>query len=66
MVERQNLNPICGGHDNRRPIALYDYQATRAGTHAANFLQGFSGYLQVDGYTGYQVKIDLKYAQPFS
>jgi hypothetical protein len=32
---------------------LYDYQATRAGTHAANFLQGFSGHLQVDGYAGY-------------
>jgi hypothetical protein len=32
---------------------LYDYQATRASTHAANFLQGFSGYLQVDGYAGY-------------
>jgi hypothetical protein len=32
---------------------LYDCQATRAGTHAANFLQGFSGHLQVDGYAGY-------------
>jgi len=42
-----------GAHDNRCPIVLYDYQATRAGTHAANFLQGFSGHLQVDGYAGY-------------
>ena len=42
-----------GGHDNQRPVVLYDYQATRAGTHAANFLQGFSGHLQVDGYAGY-------------
>jgi len=42
-----------GSHDNQRPVVLYDYQATRAGTHAANFLQGFSGHLQVDGYAGY-------------
>jgi hypothetical protein len=39
--------------DNLCPVVLYDYQATRASTHAANFLQGFSGYLQVDGYAGY-------------
>ncbi|CAB5504675.1 Mobile element protein [Bathymodiolus azoricus thioautotrophic gill symbiont] len=42
-----------GSHDNQRPVVLYDCQATRAGTHAANFLQGFSGHLQVDGYAGY-------------
>ena len=35
------------------PIVLYEYQATRAGLHAKNFLQGFSGYLQVDGFAGY-------------
>jgi len=42
-----------GGHESARPIVLYNYQATRAGAHAANFLQGFSGHLQVDGYAGY-------------
>ena len=42
-----------GGHESEHPIVLYDYQATRAGAHAANFLQGFSGHLQVDGYAGY-------------
>ncbi|TXL21503.1 IS66 family transposase, partial [Methylococcaceae bacterium HT5] len=39
-----------GGHESEHPIVLYEYQATRAGAHAANFLQGFSGHLQVDGY----------------
>lgn len=34
-------------------IILYDYQTTRAGKHAANFLSEFSGYLHVDGYAGY-------------
>jgi transposase len=42
-----------GGHESEHPIVLYDYQATRAGAHAARFLQGFSGHLQVDGYAGY-------------
>nr|WP_221899984.1 IS66 family transposase [Bathymodiolus platifrons methanotrophic gill symbiont] len=41
-----------GGHESEPPIVLYEYQATRAGAHAANFLQGFSGHLQVDGYAG--------------
>ena len=42
-----------GGHESGQPIVLYDYQATRAGAHAASFLLGFSGHLQVDGYAGY-------------
>lgn len=44
---------LSGGHESEHPIVLYEYQATRAGAHAANFLQGFSGHLQVDGYAGY-------------
>ncbi len=44
-----------GSHDAEHPIVLYDYQATRAGQHAKRFLQGFSGYLQVDGFAGYHV-----------
>ncbi len=35
------------------PIVLYEYQTTRAGKHAQTFLTGFSGYLQVDAYAGY-------------
>lgn len=35
------------------PIVLYDYQTTRAGKHPRRFLTGFKGYLQVDGYEGY-------------
>ncbi len=34
-------------------IVLYDYQASRAGQCAVDYLDGFSGYLQVDGYAGY-------------
>jgi transposase len=35
------------------PIVLYDYKETRAGENPKEFLMGFKGYLQVDGYAGY-------------
>ena len=34
-------------------IVLYDYHASRASACAIEFLQSYSGYLQVDGYQGY-------------
>ncbi|MEP0177769.1 MAG: IS66 family transposase [Paraglaciecola sp.] len=33
---------------------LYDYQSNCAGQCAGDYLQGYSSYLQVDGYAGYQ------------
>lgn len=36
------------------PIALYEYQETRAREHPKRFLTGFTGYLHVDGYSGYE------------
>ena len=35
-------------------IVLYDYHNSRAGQCAVNFLKGYNGYLQVDGYQGYE------------
>jgi len=35
------------------PIVLYDYQPSRAGDNAKNFLKGFKGYLHTDAYDGY-------------
>jgi transposase len=35
------------------PIVLFEYQPSRAGEHPRKFLQGFKGYLHVDGYPGY-------------
>jgi transposase len=34
-------------------IILYDYQPGRGGEHPEAFLKGFKGYLQTDGYSGY-------------
>ncbi len=33
--------------------AFYDYRHSREGKHPREILQGFQGYLQVDGYSGY-------------
>lgn len=36
------------------PIVVFDYQTSRAGRHAANFLEGWQGHLVVDDYAGYK------------
>lgn len=36
------------------PIVLFDYRPSRARENPAQFLAGFSGYLQADGYVGYE------------
>ncbi len=36
------------------PIVLFEYQPTREGEHPRRFLEGFRGYLHVDGYPGYR------------
>ena len=41
------------GNDGLPSITLYEYQPGRQGEHAKNFLEGFSGLLECDGYTGY-------------
>ena len=35
-------------------IVLFNYQSGRAGQCAVDYLDGYSGYLQVDGYAGYE------------
>jgi transposase len=37
----------------KRRIALYDYQPTRSSAHPKRFLEGWTGYLHTDGYSGY-------------
>jgi transposase len=38
----------------------YEYHESRAGKHARDFLEGYSGYLQTDGYEGYDYAIKDK------
>ena len=41
------------GEDGLPTILLYGYSPTRSGDHASEFLNGFQGYLETDGYQGY-------------
>ncbi|WP_368733540.1 IS66 family transposase [Clostridium butyricum] len=34
-------------------MIIYDYQKTRSSSCPTKFLEGFSGYIQTDGYSGY-------------
>ncbi len=43
----------ASGDRSSKRIILYDYQKSRASRHAKNFLNGYIGYLQTDGYAGY-------------
>jgi transposase len=40
--------------DTGPPIVLFDYQSSRSGQHARDFLRGWSGSLMVDDYGGYK------------
>lgn len=51
----------CNGRMNDRSIIIFDYKPTRKGEHAKNFLNGFSGYLVRDGYSGYHAVTDVKH-----
>lgn len=45
---------------SKTPIILYDYQKTRSSSCPKNFLKYFSGYLQTDGYSGYNSVCNAK------
>ncbi|EMO3726026.1 IS66-like element ISAba24 family transposase, partial [Acinetobacter baumannii] len=45
----------CGLEQSTGPkLVLFDYQDSRSSIHPTDFLAGFAGYLQVDGYAGYE------------
>jgi len=43
----------CRSGPGVKPIILFDYDQSRSGKVPVQLLEGFEGYLQVDGYTGY-------------
>jgi transposase/uncharacterized coiled-coil protein SlyX len=48
------------GEDGLPPIILYGYSPTRSGDNAVGFLDGFEGYLETDGYAGYNKVPNIK------
>jgi transposase len=45
-----------GGDEDKKAV-WYEYHPTRAARHAKEFLEGYSGYLQTDGYEGYDCAV---------
>jgi len=48
---------LARGGPPGKPVVLYEYRETRAASHAKQFLCGYSGYLQTDGYEGYDCAV---------
>lgn len=44
---------VVRGGDPEHPILLYQYHRTRSGKIPTDYLKDYHGYLQTDGYTGY-------------
>jgi transposase len=44
---------LARGGPPEAPVVLYSYRESRAGKHPREFLEGYEGYLQTDGYDGY-------------
>lgn len=44
---------VCRGGSSNAPVVLFRYSPSRAGEVATQMLGDFKGYLQVDGYAGY-------------
>lgn len=49
----------ASGTDGLPKIVMYEYQSGRGGIHPQEFLEGFHGLLQCDGYQGYNKVIDV-------
>lgn len=47
------------GADSPQPIVLFDYQPGRGQVYPKAFLDGYAGYLQVDGYQAYNNLCDV-------
>jgi len=48
---------LARGGPPGKHVILYEYRKTRGAYNAKEFLQGYSGYLQTDGYTGYDAAV---------
>jgi transposase len=52
---------IYRGGDPDKPALVYQYHPTRSGDVVSEYLKGYKGYVQSDGYSGYDF-IDQKYS----
>ncbi len=61
---------LARGGPVKKKAVIYEYRETRAAKHINDFLDGFSGYLQTDGYAGYDAVVksypDVKHVGCFA
>jgi transposase len=48
---------LARGGPPGKTAVLYGYRETCGGCHAKTFLEGYAGYLQTDGYGGYDAAV---------
>jgi transposase len=48
---------LARGGPPGKTVVWYEYRETRAALHAKTFLAGYTGYLQTDGYEGYDAAV---------
>jgi len=48
---------LARGGPPETPLVIYEYHETRSSQHARDFLDGYSGYLQTDGYEAYNTAL---------
>jgi transposase len=48
---------LARGGPPLQPVIMYAYRQTRAAYHAKELLEGYTGYLQTDGYEGYDAAV---------
>jgi len=48
---------LARGGPPEKPVVLYEYRKTRGAYNAKEFLEGYNGYLQTDGYEGYDAAV---------
>ena len=51
---------LARGGPPGRPVILYKYYETRKSEHVKEILEGYRGYLQTDGYSGYDSALKVK------
>jgi len=49
---------LARGGPPGKVVVKYEYHETRKSQHARKFLEGYSGYLQTDGYDGYDAAVN--------
>ena len=51
---------VARGGPPDKKVIWYEYHSSRSASHAKEFLEGYSGYLQTDGFSGYDSAVKEK------